>query len=274
MTKYSLEDLLYLMSRLRDPETGCPWDVKQTYKTIAPYTIEEAYEVVDAIENGDLTHLEEELGDLLLQVVFYGQLAKEEGAFEFDSVVDKLTAKLLRRHPHVFPDGTLSSRISAQDLASNDVKKNWESLKQDERSNKGHKSLIADIPKALPALKRAQKIQKRVAKVGFDWTNTEQVFAKIEEEFNELKVEISNSTGQIKDELGDVLFSVVNLARHLGLDAEEALREANNKFSQRFELMEKSITEEGKELSQQKIEELEEKWQLAKAALASSKSPS
>ena len=264
MSHFTIQDLLYVMERLRDPISGCPWDIKQTYKTIAPYTLEEAYEVVDAIEREDYVHLQEELGDLLLQVIFYGQIANEEGRFDFSAVVDTLTKKLLRRHPHVFPDGTINSRIDEQTLLSDNVKQTWELHKQAERTEKGHASILADVPKALPALVRAQKLQKRAAKIGFDWENATEVLPKIQEELEELQDEIRQKSPHIKSELGDVLFSVVNLARHLGIDAEDALRTANTKFCDRFEFMEQQFQHQGADIAEQSLNSLEEQWQRAK----------
>ncbi len=186
-TQYSVDDLLYLMARLRDPESGCPWDIKQDYASIAPSTLEEAYEVVDAIEKQDFVHLKEELGDLLFQVIFYSQLGKEDERFEFASVVSDLVAKLIRRHPHVFPDGTLQSRIDNRNTLQADVKARWEAIKQQEREAKGAQGLLADVPLNLPALSRAAKLQKRAASVGFDWDNVYGPIAKVRVEWVSLK---------------------------------------------------------------------------------------
>ncbi len=263
---HTVDDLLTIMTRLRDPETGCPWDVKQTFASIAPYTLEEAYEVVDAISRDDLPHLEEELGDLLLQVVFHSQMGQEIGVFSFESVVTSLANKLLRRHPHVFPDGTLNSQVSEQSTQTHDVKEAWEKIKADEREVKGKKGLLDDIPLALPALKRAQKLQKRAAKVGFDWSALKGVMDKLEEEINELNhaVEQGDPTAQI-EELGDVLFTAVNMARHLGVDAEDALRQANSKFQSRFETMEKALQRAGVAPEDQSPESWDRAWEAAKA---------
>lgn len=238
--KYSIADLRYLMKRLRDPDTGCPWDIKQTYQTIAPHTIEEVYEVIDTIERGNVEHLSEELGDLLFQIIFYSQLGEEDRQFDFDTVVSTITEKLLRRHPHVFPDGTLTSVRTDNQLASDkEIKRNWELIKQQERNDKGEHGLLEDIPLALPALLRATKLQKRAASVGFDWTETTAVIAKLKEEIAELEAEMASANVQgIDEEFGDVLFSCVNLARHLMVDPEKALAKSNNKFKRRFEAME------------------------------------
>ena len=264
---YTMDDLLVLMARLRDKEYGCPWDVEQDFKSIAPYTLEEAYEVVDAIDQGDLTHLKEELGDLLLQVIFHSQMATEVQAFNFNEVVDGLVDKLVRRHPHVFPDGTLQSRRQTPELSANEVKGQWDAGKRQERKQKGRGGLLDDVPSALPSLKRAQKLQKRAAKVGFDWADTNQVKEKLYEELEELNhAEREGDATAVQEELGDVLFTAVNLARHLNIDAEEALRCANLKFVQRFEQVEASMNAEGVELSREHVEQMEIFWQRAKTA--------
>lgn len=244
---YTIDDLRYLMKRLRDPQTGCPWDLKQTYKTIAPHTLEEVYEVIDTIERNDLSHLGEELGDLLFQVVFYSQLGAEEQIFDFDTVVHSIVEKLVRRHPHVFPLGTLQSeRDPGADAAAEEVriKQVWEQIKKQEREKKGERRTLDDIPMAMPALSRAQKLQKRAATTGFDWDNREDVLSKVKEELAELEAEMQAENSQtfnsqaVEEELGDLMFSCVNLARHLGIDPERAMRMANNKFQRRFEAME------------------------------------
>lgn len=235
-TSYDIDDLLYLMARLRDPVSGCPWDCQQDYKSLVSYTVEEVYEVVDAVERDDFAHLNEELGDLLFQVVFFARIAEQQGHFDFAAVVDGIVRKLLARHPHVFPDGSLASRRGADVVAVEEqISEQWESIKQQERHNKGHDWLLADIPTALPALMRAQKIQKRVAKVGFDWDSIDGVMAKTREEFTELEEALSRADqGAVADELGDLLFCCVNLARHAGCDAETLLRRATLKFETRF----------------------------------------
>lgn len=262
---YTLDDLLFLMERLRDPTHGCPWDLKQSYETIAPSTLEEAYEVVDAIERGDYPHLREELGDLLFQTIFYSQLAKEQNLFSFADIIDTLTAKLIRRHPHVFPDGHLYSTANDETSSTTDVNQNWEAIKSSERQQKGMKGLLADIPLALPSLTRAAKLQKRAAQVGFDWPDVSQVMEKVEEELGELQHAMVQQTSEdIEAELGDLLFTCVNLARHLKIDPETALRKANAKFTSRFEQIEKAAEEEGVTLAQLTPSELDERWNAAK----------
>lgn len=265
--EYSLSDLLYLMSRLRDPETGCPWDIKQSYETIVPSTLEEAYEVADTIERGDYGHLKEELGDLLFQVIFYSQLGKEDERFTFEDVVDALTQKLVRRHPHVFPEGTLSSKIMRSDPAQEAaIKANWEAIKEAERSEKGKSGVLDDVPVNLPALTRASKLQKRAAKVGFDWSSAGQIFNKIREEVDELEVELSKGadSGECMEELGDVIFSCVNLARFMGKDSESIVRQANRKFEQRFKYIEQNLAEQELHPSEVSIERMESLWKAAK----------
>lgn len=238
--EYGIEDLRYLMRRLRDPKSGCPWDLKQNFQSLASHTIEEAYEVVDAIEQDDMSHLSEELGDLLFQIIFYSQLAEEQSQFSFDDIISTITQKLIRRHPHVFPEGTIeSSRVSLADAEIVEIKRVWEEIKRQERTDKGVGKTLDDIPLALPALNRALKLQKRAANVGFDWSDIKPVIEKINEEVIELEVEIKRGDKvRMADELGDLLFSCVNLARHLKLDPETSLRGANQKFKRRFESME------------------------------------
>lgn len=262
---YSLDDLLFLMERLRDPAHGCPWDLKQTYETIAPSTLEEAYEVVDAIERGDYSHLREELGDLLFQAIFYSQLAKEQSLFCFADIVDTLVAKLIRRHPHVFPDGHLYSAMNGEATKELEVKQNWEAIKSAERQQKGMTGILADIPRALPSLTRAVKLQKRAAQVGFDWSDVFGVIQKLEEEIGELQQAMDQQTQQaIEAELGDVFFTCVNLARHLKVDPEAALRKANARFTARFNHMEKAVEQAGVTLAQLTPSELDERWSDAK----------
>lgn len=259
---YGLEDLLRIMTQLRDPETGCPWDREQTFETIVPSTIEEAYELADAIHSGDHTHVAEELGDLLFQVVFYAQLGSEQGHFDFHDVVSILSEKLIRRHPHVFaPDG----RPSSTGLSSVDVvKRSWELIKAQEREARAKRGVLADVPFALPALTRAQKLQKRAASVGFDWVDPNGVMRKLEEEVAELEAALSiDDSKAIADELGDVMFTLVNLSRHLGVDAETALREANDKFARRFHAMEHAAS---KPLSEIEAAEWDRLWESAKRA--------
>lgn len=260
--QYSIDDLLYLMARLRDPDTGCPWDIKQDYASIAPSTLEEAYEVVDAIEKQDFAHLNEELGDLLFQVIFYAQIGKEEGRFDFGSIVSELVTKLLRRHPHVFPDGTLHSRVDNRHTLPTDVKARWEAIKQQEREAKGKTGLLDDVPVNLPSLSRATKLQKRAASVGFDWEDVQGPIAKVREELAEVEEALAQQDVQaVEEELGDLLFAVVNITRYLKLDAEAALRAANRKFERRFRYMEQRSP---RPLAESSIEDMNRLWDEAK----------
>lgn len=266
---YSLEDLLHLMSRLRDPQFGCPWDIKQTYASIVPYTLEEAYEVADAIERGDFDHLQGELGDLLFQVVFYSQFAREEGRFEFAGVVDSITRKLIRRHPHVFPTGDLYAPLDVSPLSEEQVKLRWEEIKAQERAQKSDApeqlSLLDDVPTALPALSRAAKLQHRAAQVGFDWPQALQVVDKVREELDEvLEAMADNDPAAIVDEVGDLLFAVVNLARHLKVDPETALRGGNGKFERRFRFIEQALRQTHRPMEDCTLEELDALWGEAK----------
>lgn len=266
---YKLDDLLQLMARLRHPEHGCPWDLKQSYASIVPYTLEEAYEVADAIERGDFDHLPGELGDLLFQVVYYSQLATEEGSFGFAEVVDGITAKLIRRHPHVFPDGDLYGAPDASKLEEAAVKQRWEELKAEERAAKAaapeQLSLLDDVPQALPALSRAAKLQKRAAQVGFDWPEALPVLDKVREELDEVLEAMSENDPQaIAEELGDLLFAVANLARHLKAEPEAALRAANGKFERRFRFIEQALREAGRPIENCSLDELDALWGEAK----------
>lgn len=262
MIQYTVDDLLYLMARLRDPQTGCPWDITQDYASIAPSTLEEAYEVVDAIEKQDFVHLKEELGDLLFQVIFYSQLGKEEDRFEFAGVVSDLVGKLIRRHPHVFPDGSLHSQIENRHTLPGDVKARWEAIKQQERSEKGAQGLLADVPLNLPSLSRAAKLQKRAASVGFDWDDVYGPIAKVREELMEVEAElVSGDRAALEEELGDLLFAVVNIARYQKIDPEQALRRANQKFEQRFHFIE---TNSATPLVETSIHEMNRLWDEAK----------
>jgi nucleoside triphosphate diphosphatase len=253
----SIERLKTIMQELREPNTGCPWDLKQDYQSIIPYTIEEVYEVADAIERENYTDLRDELGDLLFQVVFYAQLASEDGYFNLDDVIHSICEKLERRHPHVFGQKT---QLSEQQIA-----KAWEDIKAQERNQKSEDrttSLLDDIPKVLPELKRAQKIQSRVAKQGFDWPDVSQVWKKLDEESLEVKHAVdSGEQPHIEEELGDLLFVCVNLARHYKVDADRALMKANNKFCRRFKHIE-SLAQ--KPISEYSLEELEAFWQASK----------
>jgi len=265
MAKYELQDLLYLMDRLRDPETGCPWDLKQDFASIVPHTLEEAYEVADTIERQDWAHLKDELGDLLFQVVFYARLGKEQDDFEFSDVIDNLVAKLIRRHPHVFPEGTLASNRKDSSVSEEQIKQNWELIKQQEREGKEQQRILDDIPAALPALTRAAKLQKRAAQVGFDWPEAIQVLDKIEEEIAELREAIAiGNEEHVRDEMGDILFAQVNLARHLGLSPETALRSTNQKFERRFGYVEQQVESSDREWQQFTLDELDQFWDQAK----------
>lgn len=266
---YTVQDLLNLMARLRDPQFGCPWDLKQTYASIVPHTLEEAYEVADAIEQGDLDHLKGELGDLLFQVVFYAQLAKEEGRFEFDDVIDGITRKLLRRHPHVFPTGELYAPAETPRLTDQQVNLRWDEIKAEERAEKAgvpeQLSLLDDVPRALPALSRAAKLQKRAAQVGFDWPAALPVVDKVREELDEiLEAMVDNDAEGIAEEVGDLLFSVVNLARHLKVDPETALRSANSKFDRRFRFIEQALRHLQRPIEACSLEEMDALWGEAK----------
>jgi ATP diphosphatase len=266
---YQLDDLLHLMARLRDPQHGCPWDLKQSYATIVPHTLEEAYEVPDAIERGDFDHLPGELGDLLFQVVYYSQLAREEGRFEFAQVVDGITRKLIRRHPHVFPDGDLYGAVDVAKLEEAAVKQRWEEIKAEERAEKAaapeQLSLLDDVPTALPSLSRAIKLQKRAAQVGFDWPEALPVVDKVREELDEVLEAMSeNDPEAIGEEIGDLLFVVSNLARHLKVDPETALRAANAKFERRFRFIEQALREAGRSMEDCALDELDALWGEAK----------
>ena len=253
-----IQDLLDIMAQLRSNETGCPWDSKQTFTTIAPYTIEEAYEVVDAIDRNNMEDLKSELGDLLLQVVFHARIAEEQNEFTFSDVIETISNKMIERHPHVFGNRELKLLDENPD--------SWESMKATERKNDGKHEI--DVTLALPALMRAEKIGKRAARMGFDWPDIESVFCKIKEELNELiDAESSKDTDQslrVKEEFGDFLFATSNLARHLGIDPEEALRKANHKFQRRFKEMELKISENGKTVAFSTLNELEKAWNAVK----------
>lgn len=268
---YQLPDLLHLMARLRDPEFGCPWDLQQNYASIVPHTIEEAYEVADAIERADFEHLPGELGDLLFQVVYYSQLAQEEGRFEFATVVDAITRKLVRRHPHVFPDGDVYGAPDMARLSEAAVKQRWEEIKAQERAEKAaapqQLSLLDDVPTTLPSLSRAAKLQKRAAQVGFDWPEALPVVDKVREELDEvLEAMSANDEEAMAEEIGDLLFVVVNLARHLKADPETALRAANAKFERRFRFIEQVLREQGRDIQACSLDELDAIWGQAKHA--------
>ena len=257
----SIDRLLQIMARLRDPQRGCPWDLEQTFGTIAPYTFEEAYEVADAIEREDPAALRDELGDLLFQVVFHSQMASEQAAFEFDDVVAAICDKLERRHPHVFGDARIDS-AAAQTVA-------WEEQKRLERERPG-KSVLADVPLALPALTRANKLGKRAALVGFEWPDVAGALDKLDEELGELRKGLGEQASQaeITDELGDVLFCVVNVCRYLGVDPEAALRGTNSKFERRFGYVEQRLQEQGRSAREATLEEMDRLWDEGKKRLA------
>jgi ATP diphosphatase len=261
--RYGMADLLAVMARLRDPERGCPWDLQQSFATIAPHTLEECYELVDAIERGDHAQIREELGDVLFQVIFYAQLGREQQLFGFDELVHDLVAKLLRRHPHVFPAGDLSE--GRTDLTVADVGATWERVKELERSGKQQHGVLDDVPLALPALSRAAKLQKRAARVGFDWAHWRQVLDKLREECGEVEEAVaSGDVTAIAEEIGDLLFVCVNLSRFLDVDPELALRAANRKFERRFRYIEQALAGGGRTPSQSTLAEMDALWNEAK----------
>lgn len=271
--RYSVEDLLTLMSVLRNADQGCPWDIKQNWDSIVPHTLEEAYEVADAIERRAFDELPGELGDLLFQVVYYAQFGAEEQRFDFHDIVDTLTAKMLRRHPHVFPDGTLASRrppgVSAEYVQTQQVNSRWEALKADERAERAPQSapsVLDDVPRTLPALSRAAKLSKRAARVGFDWPDASGVLDKIREELAEVEEALAEGNQQhAQEEVGDLLFAVTNLARTLGADPEQCLRTTNTKFERRFRYVERELAAAARPLADASLDEMETHWQAAKA---------
>ena len=254
--------LLEIMRRLRDPACGCPWDREQTFATIAPYTIEEAYEVAGAIEDEDWAHLKDELGDLLFQVAFHARMAEERGLFEFGDVVNAIVSKMIARHPHVFADQERPETAAAQTTA-------WEEMKRVERAAKPP-SLLDDVPRTLPALTRAEKLQKRAGSVGFDWESAPKVVEKIAEEAGEIAEAQAAGAGpeKLEEEVGDLLFAVANLARHLKIDPEKALRTANAKFVRRFRAIEAGLAKVGKSPAEASLDEMEALWQSAKKSEA------
>ena len=252
-----IHDLLEVMRRLRDPASGCPWDIEQTFETIAPYTIEEAYEVADAIERGNRDDLRSELGDLLLQTVYHSQIAAEEGSFTFDDVTRDITDKMIRRHPHVFSDTEISS--------AEEQTQHWEAVKAAERDSDPDHSALAGVALAMPALMRAQKLQKRAARVGFDWPDTSGVMDKVIEEARELTEARDETPERMAEEYGDLLFVVAVLGQHLGVDAEAALKAANAKFERRFRGVETRLAAQGKTPNASTLEEMDALWDAIKA---------
>ena len=254
-----LDKLLKIMLDLRHPQNGCPWDIKQSFDSIAAYTVEEAYEVADAIERKDMADLKNELGDLLFQVVYHAQMAAEKNEFTFVDVVNEINNKLIRRHPHVFADKNIADEAA--------LYSEWEKHKKAEREEKnGARSFLDGIASALPALRWSEKIQKRASHHGFDWDNIEPVFDKLHEEIGELKAEVTieNNQQRITDEMGDILFASVNLSRHLGVNPEQALRESNRKFIARFEIVEQLLHDDGRQMEDCDVVVLEEYWEKAK----------
>lgn len=268
-----ISDLIAIMARLRTRGSGCAWDLAQDFSTIAPYTIEEAYEVADAIQRGDLEDLRDELGDLLLQVAFHARMAEEAGAFAFPDVVEAITAKMIRRHPHIFGDGKANDAVQ--------IKQRWEAIKAEEKAERAAQrsarhsaskapdaaGLLRDVTVNLPALTRAVKLQERAATVGFDWNDPHAVIAKIREETEELERELAGADDhrdRLEDELGDILFAVANLGRHLAMDPEKALRRANAKFQRRFRHIETELERQGQRIEDASLDEMEALWNAAK----------
>jgi ATP diphosphatase len=260
-----LEKLLQIMKDLRDPDSGCPWDIEQDFASIAAYTVEEAYEVADAIERNDLKELKGELGDLLFQVVFHSQMASEKGEFDFADVVEAICEKLVRRHPHVFDNSKVDSKEA--------LYKEWEQHKKKEREGKGEvaSGRLDGVTSALPALRWSEKLQRRAAHHGFDWDDIGPVFGKLDEEIAELKEEVGQQDNQqrISEEMGDILFASVNLAKHLGVNPEQALRDANRKFISRFELVEQLMEADGKRMEECGVDTLIDYWTKAKEHISS-----
>jgi len=285
----SIEILLSVMAMLRDKNYGCPWDLEQSISSLASYTLEEVYEVMDAIENGDMVELEDELGDLLFQVVFYAQIANEDSQFSFASIAETITKKLIRRHPHVFPGGELRNFGNPSSLSTDEVVVNWEAIKETEREEKRQKKLsenssslglcatvdisvgesipsaLDNVPRAMPAVSRAQQLQEKAAGQGFDWQDIDPVIVKIKEEIAELEEALHQGDAKsIYHELGDMLFTLVNLSRHLDIEAEMSLRSANRRFEQRFKWIERELVGRGLKVTEVNLEELDTLWELAK----------
>ncbi len=264
MVMQSIQQLLDIMRALRDPDSGCPWDRQQNFQSLIPYTIEEAYEVADAIERNNLDDIKNELGDLLFQIVFYSQLAKEQRAFDFNDVVQAISDKLTRRHPHVFANAKVKN--------AEEQTKEWEKLKQEERKAKAGESLsmlshLDDVSRTLPSLMRAEKLQKRAAREGFDWPDVKGVMAKVYEELDEVQQELDAEIQEqvkLEDEIGDLFFSCINLSRHVGVDAEQSLRKANLKFERRFRALEEVVNSQNLQINEITATELENLWQQVK----------
>ncbi|WP_370259729.1 nucleoside triphosphate pyrophosphohydrolase [Idiomarina sp.] len=257
MQAVGIEALKQVMQQLRDKQHGCPWDLKQTFESLLPYTIEETYEVVDAINGGDRAAMKDELGDLLFQVVLYAQLGEEEGSFDFEAIAQHTADKLIRRHPHVFEqtDGALSDA---------EIKQQWEAIKQQERKSQQAETVFKDIPSQLPSVLKAAKLQKRAASVGFDWTEEEPIYAKVYEEIDEVRT--AENDDHLEEEIGDLLFAVINLARHKQVNPERALQRANNKFVQRFQAIEAMLSARKQAADELSLDQLEALWQEVKSA--------
>ena len=257
MQAVGIEALKQVMQQLRDKQHGCPWDLKQTFESLLPYTIEETYEVVDAINGGDRAAMKDELGDLVFQVVFYAQLGEEEGSFDFEAIAQHTADKLIRRHPHVFEqtDGALSDA---------EIKQQWEAIKQQERKSQQAETVFKDIPSQLPSVLKAAKLQKRAASVGFDWTEEEPIYAKVYEEIDEVRT--AENDDHLEEEIGDLLFAVINLARHKQVNPERALQRANNKFVQRFQAIEAMLSARKQAADELSLDQLEALWQEVKSA--------
>lgn len=255
-----VRQLLDIMIRLRHPTRGCPWDIQQDYQSILPHTLEEAYEVAAAIEASDFEQLQDELGDLLFQIVFYCQMAQEEGRFSFVDVATGLADKLIRRHPHIFKESSTATKLDAAQVVDK-----WEGIKQHERQQKQQHSVLDDVPNTLPALNRAAKLQQRAAHVGFDWSSVESVLDKVGEELDELREAInSGDQDHMAAELGDLMFTTVNLARHLRLNPETVVRSANSKFERRFRFVEQTLQQQGSSCAEVDLAALDQAWSLAK----------
>ena len=265
-TSDAMQNLLDIMAQLRDPDGGCPWDLKQDFRSILPHTLEEAYEVADAIESDDRIQLRDELGDLLFQIVFYCQRAREEGSFEFADVAQTMADKLIRRHPHVFGPQANDAQQGSLAMDAEQVLERWESIKQDERDAKQQYSVLDDVPTALPAMQRSAKLQKRAANVGFDWPDITPVLASMTEELEEVQQAFaSGDKDHTLEELGDLMFACVNMARHLKQDPEQVMRGANAKFERRFRFLEAKLLDAGEQLENVSLERMDAGWDEAKA---------